>query len=149
MKMEESFIAGVPIDKVWDSMLNIDAMASCIPGVQGKTKKVDEDVFENVIVQKVAFIKVKFNTKTTITVKEPPTHLAFVTDGKDTLTGTTMNVKSDVYLKEISPDKTEISYNADVRVVGKLATFGEGVMRKKSKTMGAEIINNLKAVIEK
>ena len=149
MRIEEKFIADVPIDKVWNAMLNIDAMASCIPGVQGKTKQVEENCFENIIVQKVAFISVKFNTLTKITQKDPPFHLAFVTDGKDTMTGTAMNVKSDVYLKELSPKQTEVSYTADVRIVGKLATFGESIMRKKSKILGDEIIKNLKAVIEK
>jgi carbon monoxide dehydrogenase subunit G len=148
MQIEGKFTTNVPINKVWEATLNVDTIAACIPGVEGKTKMIDENTFENTIVQRVAFLKVKFNTTTVITLREPPTHLSFVTDGKDTLVGTTMNVKSNVYFKEISPNETEISYLADVRIVGKLATFGEGIMRKKSKEVGDEIAKNLRAKLE-
>lgn len=149
MQIEGKFITNMPVGKVWDALQDIDTVATCIPGVEGKTKQIGEDTFENIIIQKVAFLKVKFNTVTTITLREPPNHMAFVVDGKDTMIGTSMNVKADLYLKEISPSETEISYIADARVVGKLATFGEGIMRKKSKEVGEEIAKNLRAKIEK
>jgi uncharacterized protein len=149
MQIEGSFVTNMAVNTVWDALQDIDTVATCIPGVEGETKQVGKDTFANVIVQKVAFLKVKFNTVTTITLREPPTHMAFICDGKDTMIGTSMNVKADIYLKEVSPNKTEISYSADARIVGKLATFGEGIMRKKSKEVGEEVAVNLKAKIEK
>ncbi|MCL4415110.1 MAG: SRPBCC domain-containing protein [Actinobacteria bacterium] len=149
MQINGSFVVNVNINKVWDTMLDIDTIAACIPGVEGKTVRLDKNTFENILSQKVAFMKVKFKTKTVITEKNPPDHLAFVTDGKDTMVGTSLNVKSNVDLKEISPDQTSVSYSADTRIVGKLATFGEGVMRNKSKEIGEQIIKNLKEKIEK
>jgi len=149
MQIEGKFEVNVNIDKVWETLLDIDTMASCIPGVQGKTVVIDENTFENKVSQKVSFLKVSFNTRTQITEKEPPIHLAFYTDGKDTLVGTSITVKSDVYLKELSPSETEVSYTADMRIVGKLATFGEGLMRSKSKEIGEIIVKNLKSKIEK
>jgi carbon monoxide dehydrogenase subunit G len=148
MIMEGNFIVNVPINKVWDITLNVDTIAACIPGVVGETKVIAENTFGNVIVQRVAFLKVKFNTTTEIVLREAPTHIQFETNGKDTMVGTTMNVKSNVYFKELSPNETEVSYKAEVRVVGKLATFGEGIMQKKSKEIGAEVAKNLKAKLE-
>lgn len=147
MVINGKFEVDVPINKVWDIMLDIDTMASCIPGVEGNTEKIDENTFDNVISQKVSFLKVKFKTRTVITEKEPPKRLAFVTDGKDTMTGTSLNVKSTVNLVEISNKETEISYEADMRLVGKLATFGESIMRKKSKQVGEIVIQNMKEKI--
>ena len=149
MQIEGKFTVNVSVDKVWDALQDVDTVAACIPGVEGKTKKVGDDTFENVIIQRVAFLKVKFNTSTTITLREPKSHMAIVCDGKDTMIGTSMNVKADLYLKEVSPSETEVSYIADARIVGKLATFGEGVMRKKSKEVGEEVAKNLRAKIEK
>jgi carbon monoxide dehydrogenase subunit G len=149
MLIEGSFTVGVNINKAWETMLDVDTIAACIPGVEGNTVKLDENTFENILSQKVAFMKVKFKTKTVITEKNPPNHISFITDGKDTMVGTSLNVKSNVYLKEITPNSTSISYSADTRIVGKLATFGEGVMRSKSKEIGEQIIKNLKEKIER
>ena len=144
MIVNGKFDVDVPIKKVWDIMLDIETMAACIPGVEGNTIKIDENTFDNVISQKVSFLRVKFKTRTVITEKESPKKLAFITDGKDTMTGTSLNVKSTVNLEEISDKETRISYEADMRIVGKLATFGEGIMRRKSKEIGEIVIENMK-----
>jgi len=147
MIIKGKFDVDVPVKKVWDVMLDVETMASCIPGVEGDTIKIDESTFDNIIFQKISFLRVKFKTRTVIKEKEPLERLTFITDGKDTMTGTVLNVKSTVFLTEISGMKTEISYEADMRLVGRLATFGEGLMRKKSKEIGEIVVQNMEEKI--
>ncbi|MBA7692256.1 hypothetical protein ES703_100819 [subsurface metagenome] len=48
-----------------------------------------------------------------------------------------------VDLKEVSPGEVEVSYRSNVMVVGRLATFGERIMRAKAKKVGEEFVKNL------
>jgi carbon monoxide dehydrogenase subunit G len=43
-----------------------------------------------------------------------------------------------VDLREISPSEVEVSYRSDVNIVGKLAMFGERIMRAKAKKVEEE-----------
>jgi carbon monoxide dehydrogenase subunit G len=49
-----------------------------------------------------------------------------------------------VDLKEVSPGQVEISYKSDVSIVGKLAMFGDRVMKAKSKQVEEEFTNALR-----
>lgn len=46
-------------------------------------------------------------------------------------------------LKEVSPGEVEVKYKSDVRIVGKLAMFGDRVTRSKAKQVGEEFTKNL------
>jgi carbon monoxide dehydrogenase subunit G len=48
-----------------------------------------------------------------------------------------------VHLVEQQNKAVEIDYRADVSMVGKLATFGERIMRAKVKSVGDEFTRNL------
>jgi carbon monoxide dehydrogenase subunit G len=48
-----------------------------------------------------------------------------------------------VNLAEISRDEVEVTYQTNVNIVGRLATFGERIMRAKAKTVGEEFTRNL------
>jgi len=48
-----------------------------------------------------------------------------------------------VNLSEISKDEVEVSYQTNVNIVGRLATFGERIMRAKSKSVGEQFTRNL------
>ena len=46
--------------------------------------------------------------------------------------------KSVVDLREVSPGEVEVSYKSDVSIVGKLAMFGDRIMRAKAKKVEEE-----------
>ena len=46
--------------------------------------------------------------------------------------------KSFVDLREISPSEVEVSYRSDVSIVGKLAMFGDRIMKAKAKKVEEE-----------
>jgi carbon monoxide dehydrogenase subunit G len=49
----------------------------------------------------------------------------------------------EVKLNETSPNNVDVSYTANISLVGRLATFGERVMRAKAKEVGDEFTKNL------
>ena len=54
----------------------------------------------------------------------------------------------EVNLNETSPSNVEVSYKANVSLVGRLATFGERIMRAKAKDVGDEFTKNLQEKLQ-
>jgi carbon monoxide dehydrogenase subunit G len=69
---------------------------------------------------------------------EPPTHIEIEGEGEDIAKAGHFVQKSIVDLKEISPSEVEVSYKTDVNIVGKLAMFGDRIMKAKAKKVEEE-----------
>jgi len=142
MLMEGKFTLNAPIQEVWDFLLKPETLASCIPGAE-KMEAIDDKTYESVVKQKVGPISVKFKFTTKITEVDPPRHLKAVGQGADIAKAGTFSQETTVDLKEISKDEVEVSYTSNVSLVGRLATFGERIMRAKAKSVGEEFTRNL------
>jgi hypothetical protein len=95
--------------------------------------------------QKVGIIKVTMKGKQTLTKVEAPTHLEMEGEAEDVTKLGRMKDKVTMDLKELAGGEVEISYNIDVSMVGKLAMFGDRVMRSKAVEIEREFVKNLSA----
>ncbi len=142
MIMEGQFRLRAPIKKVWDFLLDPGTLASCIPGTE-KMEAIDDKTYESVVKQKVGPISVRLKFTTTLTEVEPPRHIKAIGRGADITKAGTFTQETTVNLTEISKDEVEVSYSSNVSLVGRLATFGERIMRAKAKSVGEEFTKNL------
>jgi len=140
--MEGKFTLKAPIQEVWDFLLEPGTLVSCIPGAE-KMVAVDDKTWEGVIKQKVGIISVKLQFTQTFTEIDPPRHIKAVGRGSALGGMGTFTQESVVDLKEVAKDEVEISYKANVSLVGRLATFGERIMRAKIDSTSLEFTNNL------
>lgn len=135
MLIEGKFSLKVPIQKVWDNLLNPQTLASCIPGCE-KMEAIDEKTYDCVVKQKVGPISVRFKFKTTLTEINPPIRLKARSTGADIGKAGTFNQETTVDLRKVSGEEVEVSYRSDVTIVGRLATFGDRILRAKAKDVG-------------
>ena len=142
MLMEGKFTLKAPIQEVWDFLLEPETLASCVPGAE-KMEAIDDKTYESVVKQKVGPIAVRFKFTTTLTDIDPPRSLKAVGRGGDIAKAGNFTQETTVNLTEIAKDEVEISYTSNVSVVGRLAIFGERIMRAKSKSVGEEFTRNL------
>ena len=137
MLMEGKFTLKAPIQKIWDTLLEPETLLSCIPGAE-KIERLDEKTYDCIVKQKVGPISVKFKFKSVITKMDSPTHIEIEGEGEDIAKAGHFVQKSSVDLREISPSEVEVTYRSDVNIVGKLAMFGERIMRAKAKKVEEE-----------
>jgi carbon monoxide dehydrogenase subunit G len=142
MLMEGKFTLKAPIQKVWDTLLQPETLLSCIPGAE-KIERLDEKTYDCVVKQKVGPISVKFKFKSIITKMESPTHIEIEGEGEDIAKAGHFVQKSAVDLREISPSEVEVSYKSDVNIVGKLAMFGDRILRAKARKVEEEFTTAL------
>jgi len=143
MLMEGKVTLKAPIQKIWDTLLEPETLLSCIPGAE-KIERIDEKTYDCVVKQKVGPISVEFKFKSIITKMESPTHIEVEGEGEDIAKVGHFVQKSVVNLREISPSEVELSYRTDATIVGKLAMFGDRMIRAKAKKVEEEFTEALR-----
>ncbi|MCK4369135.1 MAG: hypothetical protein KAV68_05680 [Dehalococcoidales bacterium] len=142
MLIEGKFTMKAPIQEVWDFLLEPGTLASCIPGAE-KMEPIDDKTWEGVVKQKVGPISIKLNFTQSLTEIDPPKHVKAVGRGAAVGGVGTFTQETIVDLKELAKDEVEVAYRSNVSIVGRLATFGERIMRAKVNKVGEEFTRNL------
>ncbi len=142
MILEGKFRLKAPIRKLWDILLQPETLKACIPGAE-KIEQIDEKTYDCVIKQNVGPISVRFKFKTILTKTEPPTHIEMEGKGEDIGKAGHFAQKTWIDLVEAG-EEVELSYRCDASIVGKLAMFGDRILRAKAKKVEAEFTEALK-----
>jgi carbon monoxide dehydrogenase subunit G len=147
MLIEGEFTLDAPIQEVWDLLFEVDTLAACIPGAE-KIEAIDDTTYEAVVKQKVGPISVRLKFTVTLTEMDPPRYVKAVGRGADIGKAGTFTMEGTLNLTETSKDSVDVSYSANVSLVGRLATFGERIMRAKVKQVGDAVTANLQETLE-
>ncbi len=147
MDLDGKFTLVAPIQEVWDLMLQPGTLASCIPGAE-KIETTDNKHYNCLIKQSVGPISVKLQFAVDLTEITPPKYVKAVGRGEALGKLGTFTMDLIVNLTEPAPKSVEVAYKTSVNIVGKLATFGERIMRAKAKQVGEDFTKNLQKKLE-
>lgn len=143
MIIEGKFTLKAPIQLLWDTLLDPETLRSCIPGAE-KIERLDEKTYDCVIKQKVGPISVRFKFKNILSELDPPNHVEMEGEGEDIGKAGRFTQKTTINLKENEGGEVGISYQCNANIVGKLAMFGDRILKTKAKKLEAEFTNALK-----
>jgi len=147
MLIEEKFLVKAPIQKVWDFLLDPKTIGVCIPGCE-QIEAIDKNTFVTTVKVKVGPFSMRFKFKTAIKETHPPFFMRTVGEGDESDKRGHFKQETKIDFTSLSENETEISYRSEVNVVGKLATFGERIMRAKSKELGKEFATAVQKKLE-
>jgi carbon monoxide dehydrogenase subunit G len=138
-----------PIQTVWDFIVDPGKLGSCIPGLE-KVEQIDDSTYEATVKIKVGPIEARFKFTIGITEMDPPKHLKATAQGADIglSKGGSFNMETELNLKEISQNETELSYRMVINIIGRFATFGERIIRAKTKEIGLKFMQTVQEKIE-
>lgn len=142
MILEGKFTVKAPIQKIWDTMFDPETLRACIPGAE-KIERLDEKTYDCVVKQKVGPILVRLKFKATITQIEPPNHVEMQGEGMDLGKAGRFTQRTNIDLIETKDGEVNVSYRCNAQIVGKLAMFGDRIMKAKAKKVEAEFTNAL------
>ncbi len=143
MLIEEKFSVKAPIQKSWDALLDPEIIGPCIPGCE-KVETINDKTYDSIIKAKVGFIAVRFKVRTVIEEIVPYSLIRTVGEGNELRRLGHFKQKTSINFNELSENETEISYQSDVSIVGKLATFGDRILKAKAKEIGKEFADAVK-----
>ncbi|HEY3153295.1 MAG TPA: SRPBCC domain-containing protein [Candidatus Binatia bacterium] len=118
----------VPVQKAWEFLIDINKFSTCLPGID-EVKQIDDKTFDGIISATVGPISGKFNFRSTIVESRPPEQMVVRTEGTDSVTKSTVNADMTVDFRSISDTKSQMDYQADVKIKGRLAILGDMVLR--------------------
>ncbi|MGD8883824.1 MAG: SRPBCC domain-containing protein [Desulfobacterales bacterium] len=137
MLIEEKFSVKAPIQKLWDSLLDPEIVGPCIPGCE-KVESINEKEYDSIIQAKVGFIAVRFKIHTVIEEIVPYRLIRTAGEGNEMHRLGHFKQKTKINFNELSENETEVFYQSEVSIVGKLATFGDRILKAKAKEVGKE-----------
>jgi len=143
MLFEGKIKVRAPIQKLWDVLLEPETLRECVPGAE-KIERLDEKTYDCVIKQKVGPISVRFKFKNELMNLSPPSHMEMEGTGEDIGKAGHFTQKTRIDLKETEGGEVEISYQCHANIVGKLAMFGDRIMRAKAKKVETEFSDALR-----
>jgi carbon monoxide dehydrogenase subunit G len=147
MIVEEKFSVKAPIRKLWDSLLNPEIIGPCIPGCE-TVEPINDMEYDSVIKAKVGFIVVRFKIKTVIEEIVPYRFIRTVGKGNEQKKLGHFNQKTEINFNALSENDTELSYHSEISIVGKLATFGDRILKAKAREVGKEFAAAVKKRLE-
>jgi uncharacterized protein len=137
----------VPIIKTWDFLIDINKFSSCLPGLE-EVKQIDDKTFDGVIVASVGPISGKFSFRANIVESKPPEQMVVRTEGKDSVTKSTVNADMTVDLHESVANETVMDYRADIKIKGRLGILGDMVLRATATLIVQEFTKRLRQGVD-
>jgi carbon monoxide dehydrogenase subunit G len=137
-------IAAAP-EVVWAALNDADVLQACIPGCESLDKTSDTS-FEAVVKQKVGPVSATFKGAVDLTDMNPPHSYRISGEGKGGAAGFAKG-GADVSLAAVEGG-TELTYNVDAKVGGKIAQLGARLIDGFAKKMADQFFETFQKVVE-
>jgi len=145
MEMVGSRVIAAPREKVWAHLNSAETLKACIPGCEELTGSPQEG-FEAVVKQKVGPVKATFRGAVALSDVIAPQSYTISGEGKGGVAGFAKG-GAKVTLTEV-PEGTELAYNVEAKVGGKLAQLGSRIVDGFAKKMADAFFENFKTTVE-
>ena len=140
MKISGEFTVNAPKQKVWETLNDVEALGSMIPGAKG-LKEVGEDEYTARMDIGIGPIKTSFAGKVRIEEREEPNSYRLQVDGNSRhgwMKGT-----GKVELEEVNADSTLVRADGEIQVGGMIARVGQRMLPGVSKQLMGVFFDNV------
>jgi carbon monoxide dehydrogenase subunit G len=142
MNFENTFEVDAPIDQVYDALMDVERVAPCVPGAQVLDRKSD-DAYEVAIKVKVGPMSMLYKGTVEIVDRQPEQHRAQMRARARESRGQG-NADAQVQMALTSENgKTRGTIDTDVKLSGKAAAMGGGVIKEVSGKLVDQFAKNL------
>ncbi len=145
---EEEFTVGAAPEAVWDFLLDPKRVAPCLPGCE-RVEIEDATTYKVRVTVKVGFLSTTQNLRVEIVESDRPRHLVSLARGEDRKLASQVEVRNTLDLAPVAAAGTRVRYRSEVRVLGRLGSVGDAVMKVKAKQLAGDFAANVRAAIER
>lgn len=145
MKLEGSRIIAADRETVWAALNDPEVLKACINGCQ-ELEKTSDTSFEAVVKQKVGPVSATFKGAVELSDLNPPESYRISGEGKGGAAGFAKG-GADVKLAEVEGG-TELTYDVDAKVGGKIAQLGARLIDGFAKKMADQFFETFQKVVE-
>lgn len=147
MEIENSFAVKAEPDRVYEFLLDVNNVVSCVPGAE-LSEVVDPDTFKGKVKIKVGPVTVSYNGTARITARDPATRSAtLAAEGRET-TGSGSAQATTVMAVAADGEGSTVTLTTDFTVVGRVAQFGRGIMEDVSRHLVGQAATCIQSKLE-
>jgi len=146
MDLQNSFTVDADVETAWNTLLDVEAIAPCMPGAT--LESVDGDSFTGNVKVKLGPVSLTYGGVATFISKDPVAHTAVIEGtGKESRGTGTAKALVTVNFAQETPTTTRVDVTTELTITGKAAQFGRGVMQDVAGRLVGQFATNLGAVI--
>jgi len=130
MKLDNEFRVNAPIERAWEVLTDIPAITPCLPGAELTDH--DGDEYRGTVKIKVGPVTANYSGKALFAVvDEERHHIEIAADGRDSRGSGNASAAITADMRA-DGDHTVVSITTDLKVAGKVAQFGKGMIAEVS-----------------
>jgi carbon monoxide dehydrogenase subunit G len=146
MKFENEFGVDAPADQVYDTLLDLERVAPCMPGAE-VLERIDDDSYKVRIKVKLGPISMQYRGQVEIIERDPEARRAVMNARATETRGQGMaNARVQVSVLE-GGQSTKGTIETDVQLTGKAAAMGQGVIQDVSASLVKTFAANLEEML--
>ena len=146
MELENSFTVPADVDTAWQTLLDVQAIAPCMPGAT--LDSVHGDEFSGKVKVKLGPVSMVYGGEAKFLSTDEATHTAVIEGtGKESRGTGTAQANVTVALTAEGATSTRVDVTTDLMITGKAAQFGKGVMQDVAGRLVGQFASNLEGVI--
>jgi carbon monoxide dehydrogenase subunit G len=134
VRIEQHLTIAAPVERIWDFLMDIPAMAQCVPGVEN-VEQVGENAFTARVKQKIGPVAVTFDCQITILSVDKASYSSSAqVIGRDVKVLSGMKA---VMSMNLAPRDDGVLFTVvtDVDISGKIAQYGHGIIRQRANAL--------------
>ena len=147
MDFSHSLIVYAPVQRVWSILRNPHSIAPAIPGFQA-LEVIDDDNFSVQISQRIGPFRARFDLRMTITEIVDLKLIRATGQGAEAGGGFLKVPSAVVEMASLGDGKTDLSFNIEFTLLGKLGAMGYPLVKRKAGEMAQVFGENLRERLE-
>lgn len=145
MRIDNEFTVGVPVERAWAILTDLEGIAPCMPGAQLTGR--DGDAYKGRVKIKVGPIVSEYAGTATFTEKDDAAHRAVISaSGRDSRGAGNASAEIVAQLRP-DGDNTVVTVDTDLRITGKIAQLGRGMIKEVSTKLLGQFVDCLESKI--
>ncbi len=146
MKIDNQFSVNVPIAEAWNALTDLERIAPCMPGAQLTGR--DGDAYLGTVKVKVGPVISEFaGTASFIEKDESSYHAVIDAKGRDSRGSGNASATITAQLRSDGPARTTVMVETDMKISGKLAQFGSGMIAEVSSKLLGQFADSLEQLL--
>jgi carbon monoxide dehydrogenase subunit G len=143
MKIDNRFTVSAPIDRAWAVLTDLEGIAPCMPGAQ--LTGVVDDVYSGKVTVKVGPVTSEYAGTARFVDKDDVAHRAVINAaGRDSRGAGNASATITASLTPAGT-RTEVSVETDLKITGRVAQFGSGVIKEISAKLLGQFVESLES----
>jgi uncharacterized protein len=145
LKVEERVVLPLGLADAWDFVWQVERLAACIPGCNSVQVIEPGKHYKARVGDRVGPYRVEVDMDVVVEDIRERESIRILATGEDRKLGASQRMSLEVRLREQGTSKTAMDIDADIEILGKIASLGQFIVKRKVRDVVKQFGDNVRA----